>query len=216
MADDDATITEVAERIRAHIESQFARGSTRVFLSSLGSDLVDEKKQVEKLSGLKFAEFIRSNFDFPIGKAGEHQNVLYIAPQGTTPGPVEELGLRFKPSLWTAFARPLVDDEERFLNLRTLRFGTEAAIAVGELDDLRRIDAKFVATEETSRDVPDMIRRIDEWLAEQNLDREPFLVKSRKPSHSKTSPLLELIAALNPDQLQRTSLPLDVVKSLLS
>lgn len=216
MTEHDEKLADLVCRIRAHIDQQFASGRTRVFLSSLGSELAVEKQRAEEISGLKFAEFLRANFDFPVGRTGAHENVLFIVPAGTSPNVVDETGPRFHSSFWTAFARPLVENEQRFINLSSLRFGAKEEVAGNGDEDIREIEGRFVATEEASRNVSDMLRRIDEWLADQCLDRDRFLAKERKAQPRKASLLAAIIDSLSVDQLRRISLPLDVVKTLLS
>ena len=216
MTTDDEALVEVAGKISAYVEQQFATGSQRVFLSSLGSNLGSEKQRIEELTGQKFAEIIRTTLDYPIGITGEHKNILFLVPRGTSPEVIEESSPRFNASFWTAFARPLADGEQRFINLNSLRFGSKVEVADNETGALREIEAKFVATEETSRDIADMVRRIDGWLSEQSLTRGPFLAKARKARTASSNLLSELLSTLSHDQLRRTTLPLDVVKSLMS
>lgn len=215
MTDYAGELSELVKRIKAHIDQQFATGRTRVFLSSLGSELSAEKQRTEEISGLKFAEFVRTKLDYPMGITGEHQNVLFIVPPGASTDVSEDVGPRYNMSFWTAFAKPLPEGEERFINLSSLRFGVRETVAGDGSDDVREIQSKFVATEQTSRNLVDMHRRIDEWLSEQALDRDRFLAKARRAHAPKTSLLAAIIESLSEDQLRRTTLPLDVIKSLL-
>lgn len=216
MTTNDEVLVETTGTIRAYIDRQFENGGKRVFLSSLGSNLVSQKQLIEKLTGQKFSEFIKTSLDYPIGITGEHKNILFLVPRGTSPDVVEECAPRFNPGFWTAFAKPLAGEEQRFINLNTLRFGSKVEVAGNEAGAVRKIEAKFIATEETSRDIADMVRRIDDWLSEQSLERDPFLAKARKPRAANNNLLSELLSTLSHDQLRRTNLPLDVVKSLLS
>lgn len=216
MTDDSSELTEVEGRLREHIESQFSTGRKRLFLSSLGSEMTAEKARSEALSGLKFGEFVETRLGYPVGRAGEHQNVLYIVPMDSSLDEGEESGPRYNMSFWTAFARPVSENEKRFINLRTLRFGGNSDEIGSAADDVREIAAEFVATEENSRNVADMQQRINRWLTAQGLEKDAFLAKARVPKSPKTNLLAEVLEALSQDQLRRTSLPLDVIKSLLS
>lgn len=216
MLAESAGLDEVVDRIRNHIDSQFRTGRAKVFLSSLGSDLPLEKKRSEELSGLKFGDFVEKKLGYPIGKTGTHNNVLFVVQPGTLSDVGDVSGPRFHMSFWTAFARPVGEGERRFINLSTFRFGNDKLEIGSASDDVREIDPKFIATEETSRNVADMLRRIGEWLDEQSLAQDRFLATPRKQKTVRQNLLSEVIDSLSPEQLRRTSLPLDVVKSLLA
>ena len=196
MTDNAEDLPALLNRIKTHIDQQFATGRAQVFLSSLGSELAAEKQRAEDISGLRFAEFMRKNFDYQIEITGEHKNVLFLVPAGGSTNVSEDASPRYNLSFWTAFAKPLTDGERRFLNLSSLRFGEKDALEVSDSDDIREIEGRFIATEETSRNVADMHQRIEAWLSEQSLDRDRFLARARKPQSQKVSLLSAIIDSL--------------------
>jgi hypothetical protein len=216
MATEIDTLAEVIGAIRDYIEGKFAEGRSRVYLSSVGSDLPDLKTQSETLTGLRFAQFIEKNLGYPIGRTGAHNNVLYVARKE---GQAADLGAvsvpRFISSFWAAFSKFIAEGEQRYINLSNLQFGPDRVTVGSDTDDVRQIESQFVATNENERHPAAMLTRIDCWLEQQGLERQRFLGASRKQSTHRRSLLAKVVSELSPDQLKRTSLPLDVVKALL-
>jgi hypothetical protein len=216
MLENEEELAKLVSSIKEHVDRQFAAGRARVYLSTLGSELAEAKQRSEELSGQRFGEFVQTRLGYEVGRTGTHKNVLFVVPEGASPDAIDDSGPRYNSSFWFAFAKPISEGEKRFINISTLRFGETAEEVGSDPDDVREIDSQFIATEETSRDIVDMLRRIDAWLTKWSLTRDRFLATPRKERAQKNNVLIEIIAMLSHDQLRRTTLPLDVVKSLLS
>ena len=67
-----------------------------------------------------------------------------------------------------------------------------------------------------SADAPQVQREIDEWLTANDLDSAQFVVNrsARQESLPSDDLLGRLLAALEPDQLKRITMPLDIVDKL--
>lgn len=207
-------VTRIKSRIGSIIDEHFSRASGDLFLSQLGSKLGEDRQALEKLTGMKLSQFIRSNFAHEMGATGEHKNVLYLVGQGKsieataqTPTP------RYLPRFWAAFAVPLIEAHERFIALETLRFGPDAPELKAGGHDVRRIDPKYIAPRNASGSAADTAGRITAWLEEQQLTKDRFLDTRKRPRETE-SLLDSLLKALDGDELKRVSLPLDIVKAL--
>ena len=210
---------EEIERIRTRIEKlvadHFKKGTSIYYFSQLGTDLGDDRKRLEHLSGVRLAQFIESRFEFEIGHTGTHQNVLYIRQPGAGKVELPSAAPQYKKRFWAAFAVPLQGDKSRFINLYTLKFGSgqdDVAIGGGEV---RPIDHKYITVDGQYGTPAEIMGHIREWLAEQELDETSFIVHSRRTDTDDSESLLDaLLNSLSGDQLKRVSLPLDVVKVL--
>lgn len=115
---------------------------------------------------------------------------------------------RFAPALWAAFRMPLDAAKNRYMSVaRPIRFVDAAPedCPAGEVE-IRR---------EYISDAPDMVERIDRWLEENNLDRAPFLLHDRHGGQLPPNDVLgRFLMALDPGDLERISIPLDIVNRL--
>lgn len=210
--DVDPDVLRIKGRIDALIKQHIAERKI-CYLSQLGAELGDDRLLLEKLTGSKLAQFVRDNFAYEIGSTGLHKNVLFVSAPGST---IEELPVsppRYVPRFWAAFAVPLRESEDRFIDLETFEFGPRDALG-GHGRDLRPIDAQYVAPREASGSATGTAERIARWLDEQGLDGERFRARQRRSRSSGESLLDQVLAVLDRDQLRRIALPLDVIKSL--
>ena len=84
-------ISRIKDRIATLVKQRFATGANTYYLSQLGNELVSDRQLLEKLTKGKLSDFIRSEFDFEIGKSGAHRNVLYLLQPGTTSSALQDL-----------------------------------------------------------------------------------------------------------------------------
>ncbi len=208
------------ERIKGRIEklasAHFANGEECYFLSRLGNELGDDRSMLEKLTGVKLAQFVRENFTYEIGVGGAHQNVLFLmAPEGTHTGSAAARTAppRYARRFWAAFAVPLAEGEDRAIDLDSFEFGPSEKIGV-QSANFRLIGSEFIAPREASGSAAETADRIAAWLATQDLEGARFHANLRRQRSDGRSLLDELFAALDHDQLRRVSLPLDVMKTL--
>ena len=120
---------------------------------------------------------------------------------------------RYAPPFWAAFAIPLKENEQRYINIATLRFGPDRASLGAENDDIRVIPPQYIALPNASGSPNENVARIEAWLAAEHLDGDRFMAKrSRLDSHG--SVLDVLLQSLSTEELKRISLPLDIIKTL--
>lgn len=207
-------VTRIRSRVEALIKDHFATGKSTYYLSQLGNDLgEDDRKQLERLTHTKISQFVASTFDYEIGRSGQHQNILYLIASGGT-AMSSEATPRYDSRFWAAFREPLQEGERRFIDIETLEFRADAAQATTQTERVREIDAQFLPKKTDIPTADEILKRIEQWLSAQRLDKTPFMLKRRK-QHSKHESLLTiLVNALDKDQLRRVNLPLDVIQAL--
>ena len=115
---------------------------------------------------------------------------------------------RFVPALWAAFRRPLDEGKERYVSVkRPIRF---VDVAAGEHPENR-----IAIPRECISDAPGVIERINQWIEENELDRAPFLFEERAGERLPSNDVLgRFLLALDPGDMERVSMPLDIVNKL--
>ncbi|PCG13289.1 hypothetical protein COA07_15115 [Sphingomonas adhaesiva] len=210
-----AEVASIRERIKDLIERAFAKGKPAYFLAQLGNELSDQdRKTLEHLTGTKVARFVMDNFDYEVGRTGQHENILYlVAPHGN--GAIRpELAPRYNGRFWAAFKIPLDAGEQRFINLETFEFGPDATAIAAQDAQVREISPDFLPRGGEVPTSEEILKRIAGWLEAQKLDQAAFLIQRRKRHRGQDDLLSALINALDKDQLKRVSLPLDVIQTL--
>jgi hypothetical protein len=211
----DTELARIKERLDELVETRFLQGKNIYYLSALGNDLGSDKSAIQEKFGLTLLEFIQKHTKYQTNRFGAHNNVYGIIPDGVDPHDVipERPRRRFKKGFWAAFI--YADGTEpttHYLNLSTLHFDTteEAARAGGGA--ILPIDAKYQVCWSDPQKQDLLHERIEQWLNDNNLTPDPFY-EVRFSSGSET--LLEnIISSLSAEQMQRVSLPLDVVAAL--
>lgn len=210
-----AEVARIRERIKGLIERAFANGKPTYFLAQLGNELSDQdRKTLEHLTGTKVARFVIDNFDYEVGRTGQHENILYlVAHDGNAAIPPEAVP-RYNGRFWSAFKVPLNAGQKRFINIETFEFGPDAAAIAAQDAQVREITPDFLPRGEEVPTSEQILKRIAGWLEAQELDQAAFLIQRRKRHRGQGDLLSALINALDKDQLKRVSLPLDVVQTL--
>ena len=130
-----------------------------------------------------------------------------------TRGRAVEATPRYHPALWSAFRKPLDESSRRYMSIQPPpRF--QDASPEDRPDGFVEITRKYIVGPDVEE--KEVHQRIQDWLAANGLDSESFLLRSkatvvRLPSDDL---LGRLLLALEPDQLKRISMPLDVVLKL--
>lgn len=114
----------------------------------------------------------------------------------------------FARALWAAFRRPLDDTKERYVSVkRPIRF-----IDVAQEE---RPEGQIAIPREYISDAPGIYERIEKWIQENNIDRAPLLFEIRASGKLPVDDVLgRFLLALEPEELARVSIPLDIVKKL--
>ena len=120
---------------------------------------------------------------------------------------------RYHRAFWAAFRKPLDEPNGRYMSVQPpLRF--QDASPEDRPDGFAEITREYIAGLEVEE--KEVQQKIQDWLAANGLDSEPFLLKS-KPTVARlpSDDLLgRLLLALESDELERISMPLDIVLKL--
>ena len=213
--DNTEEVERIKVRITALVDDRFSRGSEMYYLSQLGTDLGADRAVLERLSHRKLGQFVEEAFSFTIQVTGQNQNVFYIARDATATS-ASESPRRYNRSFWLPFAVPLMEDDRRFINLDTQKFGPDEASLRAVGGDVREIVADYLRQPGEPGDPQSIAEKINRWLSDQELDPALFLStqKQRAAFSAQRSALDVLLESLDYDQLKRVNLPLDIVQAL--
>ena len=210
MTDPTSEIERISERIKALVADHFARGEERFYLSGLGSVLADDRAILEKLSKRKLADFVENVLGFEIGRSGQHNNILHIVrPEALGPPTVrsDRKPVKFAPEIWSAFTTALAPGERRYFDPTTRQVSSEP----DPEGSAREIPENLIS--DGAMPAGQSADRIRQWLEEQGLDLS-LVVSGRTRREVGPSLLHQVLEALDGEQLRRTTLPLDVIKTL--
>ena len=231
---DMTTSTEVSEldsRIVHEVEQHWNEHGVPLLLSQLGNrdggDIA--RKAREQAGGL--GAYLRS-------RLAEHVRVVQHSSSpvivGAVPTDVDEDSItgfdallsraqtgpskpipRFHPVFWAAFRKHLEEGKRRYLRIRApLRFVDAAPEERPE--DVVEVQREHIVGPEAT--IVDVVQQIQIWLTANEKDVEPALYRSEERSGTARLPaddlLGRLLLALDPEDLKRISLPLDVVSKL--
>ena len=130
-----------------------------------------------------------------------------------TRGRAVEATPRYHPAFWAAFRKPLDETSGRYMSVQPPpRF--QDASPEDRPDGFVEITREYiVGLDVEEREVH---QKVQDWLAANGLDSESYLLKSKATAtHLPSDDLLgRLLLALEPDELKRISMPLDVVFKL--
>ena len=121
--------------------------------------------------------------------------------------------VRFHRAFWAAFRQPLDESKGRYVSLNAPIHFQDIPLGEPRPDDFLEVDRTYIVDTEDDVHVQG---KIENWLAINSLDSAIFEVS--KAQTSKSSPANDLLGrlldTLDPDQLARVSMPLDVVDRL--
>lgn len=122
-------------------------------------------------------------------------------------------GPRFQPAFWAAFRIPLDESRGRYMSIQApLRF---VDVSPEERPDgFLEVAREYIVGPDV--EAKEVQQRAQDWLAANKLDQDPFLSKNKADVAGLPSDDLlgRLLLALEPDELKRISMPLDVIGKL--
>lgn len=122
---------------------------------------------------------------------------------------------RFHPALWSAFRKPLEETKRRYIRIRAPVHFVDAT-PDERPEDVIEVEREHIVG--PSAEIADVVRQAQTWLAANENDVEPALFLSQERSGSARLPaddlLGRLLLALDPEDLRRISLPLDIASKL--
>ena len=128
-------------------------------------------------------------------------------------GPAKQTAQRFHPAFWAGFRKPLHESSRRYMSAQAPVYFRDV-IGDNQPEGFTEIQRKYVVGPDV--DATEVQQEIEAWLAENGLEPTPFLMTrpaetAQLPSHDL---LGRLLLALDPEDLKRLSMPLDIVNKL--
>ena len=120
---------------------------------------------------------------------------------------------RFQPAFWAGFRKPLHESSRRYMSVQApVHF--RDVLGDNQPDGLTEIQREYVVGPDA--ETTEVQQKIEEWLEDNGLEPTSFLMTRttetvQLPSHDL---LGRLLLALDPDDLKRLSMPLDIVNKL--
>lgn len=121
--------------------------------------------------------------------------------------------LRFRPAFWTAFRKPLAEGSKRYINVHP-PFHFVDTPSTDQPESYAEIEQRHIKG--PTAEPTEVVRSLQAWLEENSLEASSF-ASTGKPQSARlpSDDLLgRLLHALDPDDLRRVSMPLDVIEKL--
>ena len=118
---------------------------------------------------------------------------------------------RYHRALWAAFRMPLEDSSKRYICQNAPIHFEDIPPGQQPRDGYVEIDRSFVAN---TLDAPQVQEKIEDWLAANDVDPAAFHISKghQRQSLPANNLLDRLLVALDPDELRRITMPLDIVE----
>ena len=122
---------------------------------------------------------------------------------------------RFQPAFWAAFRKPLEETKRRYISIRApLRFVD--AMPDERPEDVIEVQREHIVGPEA--ETADVVQQAQAWLTSNDNEVNPALYLSEERSATPRLPtddlLGRLLLSLDPEDLKRVSMPLDIVSKL--
>ena len=222
-------LQDLDQRIVSLVQQSWEDHQVPLLLSRLGAQDGGEIARLAKQESFSLAGYLRDRLadDVRVIQHSSKPVVVGAVPAGVEgePGDFDawlerthgqSLGVppRFHPAFWAAFRVPLDENKRRYMSLvPPLRFVDAYPEDRPEGDNYAEIEWEYI---DSNVEPSEVQQNVDDWLEANGLDAVPFLA-SNKPSGSRSSSddlLGRLLAALDPEDQKRVSLPLDIVAKL--
>ena len=121
--------------------------------------------------------------------------------------------LRFHPAIWAAFRKPLVEGNKRYIKIHPPFHFVDTSSTV-QPKGHAELEPRHILS--PAAESAEIVQSLQAWLEENGLEASSF-VSTVKPQSARlpSDDLLgRLLHALDPDDLRRVSMPLDVVEKL--
>ncbi len=217
-------VTALADRVAELVELHWREHGDPLLLSQLGSaDQGEVGKSAKKLS-INLAEFVRQHVKdrVRIVSGSTHPPVMLAMPANIENDvDVDALlarkrehsiarGPRFHPAFWAAFRVPLDEKNRRFVSTHAPPRFEDTPLVEYKRAGFIEVERQYIGSDDG-----DVQQQISDWLDTNGLDREMYLAVPRASSDLPPNDLLgRLLVSLEPDELKRMSIPLDVVSKL--
>ena len=218
------TATALADRVAELVERHWHEHGDPLLLSQLGSADQGEIGKSAKNLSINLAEFIWqhvsdrvrivSGIAHPLVKLAMPANIEHdVDVDALLARKRERLiarGPRFHPAFWAAFRVPLDEKDRRFVSTSVPPRFEDTPLVEYKRAGFVEIERQYIGGDDG-----EVQQHISDWLNTNRLAREMYLAVSSASSDLPPNDLLgRLLVSLEPDELKRMSIPLDVISKL--
>ena len=216
-------------RITDLVEQHWQENQTPLLLSRLGSHCGGEIAQLVKTRGRGLGNYLRHQLEGRVQVIQHSANptITGVVPAGATPNTDEEIDAllektrhgssssapRFHPAFWAAFRKPLDESNRRYLSVDApIRF--QESSGKNPPDRFREVPQNYIS--DSTMDDDQILQNAEKWLKDNELQRNIYLINSQSKSdfgHPRNL-LDRLLFSLEPKELNRVSMPLDIILKL--
>ncbi len=219
---------EFDDRIVASVRQYWNQHRVPLLLSRLGSQENGDIARMAKQRAGSLGAYLRRNLDDRI-RVLQHSvrpPVIGAIPMDAEVGndgidalldrtreQSTETTLRFHPAFWAAFRKPLDKSVRRYMSAQApLHFRDTSPEE--RPDGFIEIECNYISGPDAKSE--EVQQQVQQWLVANKIEVTPFLWKGQAGvRHLPSGNLLDrLILALEPDDLRRISMPLDIVGKL--
>ena len=220
---------DIDDRITDLVEQYWQEHKTPLLLSRLGSHGGGEISRLAKAHSKGLGNYLRYQLAdrVQVIKHSANPIITGVVPASATPDTDEEIDAllqktqhgssanapRFHPAFWAAFRKPLEESNRRHLSIDApIRF--QESSGEDPPDGFLEVTGTYIT--DPGMDDEQTLRKAEQWLADNDLQKDIYLLDSKsKPSSDQPQNLLDrLLFSLENKELNRVSMPLDIVLKL--
>ena len=221
---------ELDSRIMDLVEQHWQDNQTPLLLSRLGSHGGGEIARQVKAQGKGLGNYLRHRLTDRVRVIQHSGNptITGVVPASDAPDTDEEndallektrqgssvaTAPRFHPAFWAAFRKPLDESNRRYMSVEApIRFHESSEGS--QPDGFLEVPKIYIATSDTDED--QTLQNAEKWIDDNSLRKETYLVPAKSALHSghPQNLLDRVLFSLEPKDLSRISMPLDVILRL--
>ena len=222
-------LEELDSRIADLVEQHWQENQAPLLLSRLGSHGGGEIARQVRAQGKGLANYLRHQLTERVRVIQHSANptITGVVPAGVASDTDEEndallektrqgssaTASRFHPAFWAAFRKPLDESNKRYMSVEApIRF--QESSEGSRPDGFLEVPKAYIATSDA--DDAQTSQNAEKWIADNNLRKDTYLApaKSKLDSGHPQNLLDRVLFSLEPGDLSRISMPLDVILRL--
>lgn len=224
---------ELDSRITNLVEQHWQENQTPLLLSRLGSHGGGEVARQVRAQGKALGNYLRHRLTDKVRVIQHSANstITGAVPASVAPGIAPDAdeqndallektrqgssatAPRFHPAFWAAFRKPLDESNKRYMSVEApIRF--QESSEGSRPDGFLEVPKTYIATSDV--DDAQTLQNAEKWITENNLRKDTYLAPAKSKLDSEhPQNLLDLVLfSLEPEDLSRVSMPLDVILRL--
>ena len=220
---------DIDSQITDLVEQHWQEHQTPLLLSRLGNQVSSENALLAKAQGGGLGNYVRHRLAERVRviRHSVNSTITGVVPASMAPETVEEINAllektrrgssatkhRFHPAFWAAFRKPLNESNRRYISIEEpIRFQefSEESHPSGFVE----VSKNYIS--DLAMDDDQTLQNVENWLTKNNLQKDIYLIDSKSkpdPDHPRNF-LDRLLFSLEPEELSRISIPLDIILKL--